>query len=144
MSHPISSSRRNRRILEEIAVLAKGFDTVHYDNEEFTWIHIPVYQLPRGWNQTATELLVVLPRAYPHVPPDGFHLNQRLYPLHGHLDEHYFENGLQGSYSDKGWGWYCIHSDSSRWTATADIWSGDNLVKYVELIRAILTRIAQG
>lgn len=137
-------NRRAQRILQEIALLATRFDAINYDDEDFTWVHIPHFELPAGWNRDTTGLLILLPPAYPHVPPNGFYIDQRLRTRRGESISHYFqEQGPNNPLGSKGWAWYCIHADKGNWSPTASVFHGDNLLKYIELIRAVLTKIAQ-
>lgn len=137
--------RRDQRILQEIALLATRFDAINYDDEDFTWVHLPCFELPAGWSKRTTELLILLPPAYPQVPPNGFFIDQRLRTRRGGAVDHYYEDqGPQNPLGSKGWAWYCIHADRGNWSPTASVLHGDNLLKYVELIRTILTEIARG
>jgi len=137
-------SKRGRRILQEVVLLAMAFGEVNFDENCYTWVHIPRFRLPAGWNKATTELLVELPRAYPQVGPDGFYLDKRLRDRQGRTPGHYFEEKSRyNRYAHLGWAWFCLHQEPGKkggWKATSDIMEGDNLVKYVELIRAILTR----
>lgn len=131
---------RERRILHEVQMLATGYGAVNYDDRAFTWVHVPGFALPRGWNVRKTGILLELPQEYPSIPPDGFYLLKGLRDTEGHTPSHYFqEGGTLNRYADRGWAWYCMHARGG-WRATADIVSGHNLLKYLELIRAILSR----
>jgi hypothetical protein len=133
-----------RRIAQEIALLATRFDEINFDDTGFGWVHIPRFELPRGWSRPTTELLILLPSAYPQVAPNGFYIDQRLRPLSGRVPAHYFEEpGTHNPLGDRGWAWYCIHAGRGNWSPKASVWQGDNLLKYIELIRAVLTEIAQ-
>ena len=136
-------SVRSRRISLEVLFLAMAFGEMNFDENCFTWVHVPRFPLPRGWNRKVSGLLIDLPSAYPQVGPDGFHLDVGLRDRRGKTPEHYFEK--EGSYSKHahlGWAWYCLHQQPGKrggWRATSDLMDGDSLLKYVELIRAILS-----
>lgn len=137
-------SKRGKRIVQEVVVLGMGFGEVNFDENCYTWVHIPRFRLPHGWNKATTELLIELPSAYPQVGPDGFYLDKRLRDRQGRTPGHYFEErDRNNKYAHLGWAWFCLHQQPSKeggWKATGNIIEGDNLVKYVELIRAILSR----
>jgi len=133
-----------RRLLEEIAILAVRFGEINFDDIGFTWVHIPDFELPPGWNQAFTELMIDLPPLYPETPPDGFYIEKNLAPLNGNLLEHYFQHDdYVNRYTHQDWAWYCIHPAQFSWQPSVDITTGDNLVKYLELIRLALTEAAQ-
>ena len=137
-------SNRSQRISQEVLLLAVAFGEANFDEVCFTWVHIPRYTLPGRWNRGTTALLIELPRAYPQVGPNGFYLDRGLRDRWGRTPDHYFEeNDSYSKYAHLGWAWYCLHQEASRkggWRASTDMMEGDNLLKYVELIRAILSR----
>ena len=129
-----------KRIVQEVAILAVRFGNINYDEKRFAWIQLPDFELPPGWNQLKTDLLIELPAAYPEVPPDGFFINKNLRPTNGRTLEHYFQDQSQHNrLAHLGWAWYCIHPDKFIWTPSVSISRGDNLLKYIELIRLVLT-----
>ena len=136
-------SIRGRRIRVEVLLLAIAFDEANLDEKCFTWVHVPRFPLPRGWNRGVSGLLIELPSAYPQVGPDGFYLDVGLRDRRGRTPGHYFEKeGSHSKHAHKGWAWYCLHQEpvsKGGWRATSDLMAGDNLLKYVELIRAILS-----
>lgn len=134
------SRAQARRVYQEALLLARQFGMVDYDEEDGHWVRIPDFPLPEGWDRPVTELLLVLPSGYPHVPPNGFFIDRYLRTQRGRRIDHYFEErGEYNPYSEKGWAWFCIHLDRNAWRPTGDVLRGDNLVKLVALIRAILT-----
>ena len=134
------SRTQARRVYREALLLARQFGVVDYDEEDGQWVRIPDFPLPEGWGQPVTELLLVLPAGYPHVPPNGFFIDRRLRIQMGHRIDHYFEERSEyNPLAGKGWAWFCIHLDRHAWRPTADVLRGDNLVKLAMLIRAILT-----
>ena len=139
-------SKRGQRILQEVLLLGMAFGEVSYDSNGYLWVHVRRFPLPPRWSQVSTELLIELPAAYPQVGPDGFYLDSGLRDPRRRSPNHYFEEqGRNNRYAHLGWAWFCPHQEpltSGGWRATADIMKGDNLVKYVELIRAILNRKA--
>ena len=136
-------SKHSDRIRQEVLLLAVAFEQANYDATAFTWVHLPHFLLPSGWNRRSTELLIELPAAYPQVGPDGFYLDQQLRDRRDRAPDHYFEKqGSYNKYAHLGWAWFCLHQQPGKrggWRPTNDIMDGDSLVKYVELIRAILS-----
>ncbi len=133
------SDPRMLRIVQEAYLLAQCYGAANYDENAFSWVHVPAFHLPRGWNMSQTDILLELPSKYPLLPPDGFYLAQNLRDSRGRTPGHYFqEGGSLNRYADRGWAWFCIHANRA-WNPTNDIISGHNLIKYLELIRAILT-----
>jgi hypothetical protein len=138
MRHP-----RVQRVHQEALLLARQFGVVDYDDEDGRWVHIPRFPLPTGWDRPTTDLLLVLPSGYPHVPPDGFYIDRFIRTSSGQRVDHYFEErGTYNPYAEKGWGWFCIHLEQGSWCPTGDVLRGDNLLKLTALIRAILTETA--
>jgi hypothetical protein len=134
------SRTQARRVYQEALLLARQFGVVDYDEEDGQWVRIPEFPLPEGWGRPVTELLLVLPSGYPHMPPNGFFIDRHLRTQSGHRIDHCFEErGEYNPYAAKGWAWFCIHLDRQAWRPTGDILHGDNLVKLAMLIRAILT-----
>jgi hypothetical protein len=137
-------SARARRVLQEAVLLARHFGVVDYDDEDGSWLHIAHFGLPVGWDRPSTALLIELPPAYPHVPPDGFYLDRLLRTALGQSVDHYFENpGAYNRHADRGWAWFCIHLNRGTWRPRADVAGGDNLLKLTVLIRAILSEMVQ-
>lgn len=135
--------KRKQRIQQEVILLARRFLEVDYDDEDFGWIRIPKFELPDGWSKRYTALLILLPPAYPDVPPDGFYIDKGLATKSGKPPSHYFQGRDHNRLYDKNWAWYCIHAEKDNWQPSANLLKGDNLLKYIELIRAVLTKIAK-
>lgn len=137
---------RAARVQQEVALLRLRFKHVAYDDLGYRWVHLPRFELPEGWSKRETELLVMLPPAYPQLPPDGFFLDKRLTTRRGRTPGHYFqEQSRHNPYADRGWAWYCVHlSGGGRggWRASADVLQGDSLITYIEVIRLVLSQAA--
>lgn len=130
---------KERRVVQEVLMLAQGYGAVNYDDRAFSWVHVPHFRLPGGWNLRETGILMDLPEHYPSLPPDGFYLTKNLRDRYGRTPGHYFqEQGTLNPHAHRGWAWFCIHTHMD-WRSTTDIVSGHNLLKYLELIRAILS-----
>lgn len=134
--------RKEERMWEEVKLLAVAYGSVSFDDISFSWVYIPRFPLPRGWNKRHTELLIELPPTYPWTPPTSFYMDKGL-RKHGHSVAHYFEEEDLSKYSERGWAWFCLHVEEcgrGGWSPTDVVTVGDNLLKYAELIRTILTK----
>jgi hypothetical protein len=135
-------NKRVERILNEVAILAVAYGAVEFDEKAFSWVYIPRFPLPKGWNKRSTELLIELPPTYPWTPPTAFHMDKGL-RRYGRSVAHYFEERDMSRYSRKGWAYFCLHvKECGRggWNPTDSVIKGDNLLKYTELIRTVLTK----
>jgi hypothetical protein len=124
----------SRRIRLEAAQLAAAYPGLRVAADD-TWILIPEFRLPAGWEPTRTTVLVVVPLTYPEAAPDGFYLGDRLRRrLDGDLVDpgHYFR-GYHNPHGDLGYVWYCLEDLDRRWNPGLD-----SLVTYVESIRTYL------
>lgn len=119
------------RKLTEILWAGEFFPPYDYDEEELSWLRLHEFPLPRGWSKTASGFLIMIPDAYPEVPPDKFYLDQNLRDGDGRSPGHYF---MANEYSDNGWAWLCLHMDAG-WTPRQRVEEGDNLVTIIERIQ---------
>src|SRR5581483_5487930 len=120
---------QERRVAEEAALLRRRFPHARAGVDPGAgtgWVYLPAFPLPRGWNRRATELLVIVPAGYPHVPPDSFFLQRGLRDAAGRPLSHYFEE-QQGHnpYHDRGWAWFCYHLVTGAWRPAARPLQGD-------------------
>jgi hypothetical protein len=104
-------SRRNLRINQEILYqLIPVYHEVDYDYEDYQWVHLSLFPLPSGWNESTTDLLIEIPQAYPQVPPQRFYLKKGLRDQYGRMAGHYFEESPSlNPYRAKGWAYLCLH-----------------------------------
>ncbi|MEQ8192432.1 MAG: E2/UBC family protein [Candidatus Eremiobacterota bacterium] len=101
------------------------------------WVYVEDFELPAGWKQTFTPILVTTSQYYPSDPPDGFFLSNELCDIYDRKPSHYFEEkSAHNSLSHKNWAWYCIHPD---WNPGYDIRDGDSIAKYLTLIHLTLS-----
>ena len=133
---------RLRRIHLEVLALAAQFGTVDFDDVTGTWVLLPNFPLPPGWNRASTRLMIYLPPAYPETPPQHFYLDRGLRDGLGRAPAHYFEGTSGRIGPDSGLACYCLHSQvgsAGGWSPSADLRRGDSLLTYVEVILAVLT-----
>jgi len=78
-SSPPYLEHRLLRVANEAVFLALVFrDGVRFDELRGDWVIVPRFPLPRRWGIAAAQLLVLIPPAYPYVPPVGFYLDRHL------------------------------------------------------------------
>lgn len=63
---------RTERIQAELGLVHARHGAVETD-ATLSWMMLPAWPLPSGWNRSATPLIVPLPAAYPSTPPDNFY-----------------------------------------------------------------------
>lgn len=135
---------RDRRILQEIVLLASDFEELVYDDERYRWVVVPEYPLPPRWAERRAAVLVVLPDLYPAAPPLGFYLNRRFKLKDGGRDPHLLGYTAYGTPNlmDRGWRWYCTRvreAERGGWHPSADCRRPDNLQTYLLLVQEVLT-----
>ena len=145
------SDRRKRYITIQSMQLAERFsrdggEGIVLDEENFDWLVIPKYPMPARWKQRWTSLMLLLPTAYPDVPPMGFYLTIKGGLRNGQQDSHLFSGGgyYEGApdHSSQGWYWYCVHANvegSGGWRPSADPRRNDNLFTFLNMAREALT-----
>jgi hypothetical protein len=140
---PSGRNWRYRRIPLEVTLLGQRYGKVEYDYTGLTWVHIPEFPLPSGWNKAETQLLIELPPTYPLVGPEGFSLDPYLRTRAGRTPAHYLEPQARQQRGRGRWVWFCLErkdGPGGGWRTAARILDGDNLLAYTELIRAVLSR----
>ena len=60
------------RVTKEIELLQRAYPSMKHDGN--SWIFIPSYPLPTGWNRTATDVAFQIPAGYPATPPYGVYV----------------------------------------------------------------------
>lgn len=118
-----------------------------WDTADGTWVAIKrVAVPPRLTNdgRGSVDVLILIPPAYPQVPPDGFYCDMAL-----RIENHYFKGWRDQHYPQwqqdllsRNWQWFCAHAHQggagSTWQASANVKNGDNLLTYLRLCLAIL------
>ncbi len=127
---------QHRRIRLEAAQLAGAYPGLRIAGDD-SWILIPEFRLPTGWEPTRTTVLVVVPVTYPESAPDGFFLGSRLRRHDGGsgslVDPGHYFHGYNNPYADLGYVWYCLEDPYRRWDPRLD-----SLFTFVEAIRTYL------
>jgi hypothetical protein len=135
---------------EVYEVIAPEYGTapgrVSFDEKEGLWVCVKQLPVPPALTKNRSgkvDVLMLVPMAYPQVPPDGFYcdmgLNITNHYFLGWRDKHYPE--WQRELLQNGWQWFCAHAhnvNQSGWKATNSPKRGDNLMSYLHLCLAIL------
>ena len=128
--------RNTARLEQDLRELSRVFHLLVDDELQF--VIVRGLKLPPGYNLRNTELLLVLPSDYPSSPPGvggspvylspALRLNGRtLDDLHDHRTPE-FDTPSYGP-----WAWFCY--EQVDWSPVRD-----NLIKFVEVVRADLTQ----
>ena len=60
------------RVTKEIELLERAYPGLKHDGS--SWVFIPAYPLPAGWNRAATDVAFQIPAGYPATPPYGVYV----------------------------------------------------------------------
>lgn len=112
--------------VHELDMLRQRYGAVELGSD-LRWVLFRSFWLPPGWNRQTIEVLVLLPPAYPLVPPDNFFVREGLRTTEGHLPGGYFEG--QTSVLGPGWGQFSFHAQG--WRPGPGLTEGDNLVTFM-------------
>jgi len=121
------------RVIGEIELVSTHFGEVRFDPDNPTTVVIERFDLPTGFNQKHSKLLIDLGFSCPELPPQDFYLSRGL-RRYGKVPAHYFENGFGGKkYCNQGYAWYSLHI--KRWKPDPrSMVAGDNLLTAVEAL----------
>jgi hypothetical protein len=117
------------------------YGEVDFDTKDGTWLHIPNFPLPKGWNWNVVSILIDIPDGIPGYPsraPEWFWTNKSLRTGDGQPIGHFFTNNANDAkYAADGWGHFCVHLNEWSPRSGANWTSGHSLVTYLNLIRMI-------
>jgi len=141
--------RRARYILAQAASLEERYSKndgpgIRLD-PDLNWIIIPKYSMPERWHPRWTSLMIMIPTAYPDVPPTGFYLTNTARLKSGKNDKHLFNGSPYKNVADlsaQGWYWYCVHAkvqEAGGWRPSNDPNASDNLFTFLNMAREALT-----
>lgn len=119
----------------ELLKLVYPDSDIDFDREDYSWVVLWDFVLPKNWRPRKSALLIQLPgiRGPINSPPKSFYLDKGLRSTSGRTPGHYFETRHGDPIiQKKGYAWYCLFIKS--WIPTADIISGDNLATVVDII----------
>jgi hypothetical protein len=122
----------HERLRVEVEFLRKRYPALEH-GEQFNWVLIPVYPLPRGrFNKNETRLLFAIPVGYPNTGPDNFFVDGNLRLKDGGAPPAFNPNsnsstGIAPVPGD--WGWFSWHPQV--WRPAASVEGGDNLETFL-------------
>ncbi|WP_143549034.1 E2/UBC family protein [Rhodococcus sp. ACS1] len=141
---------RVSRLRAESIALSKLYGEVSFDRDDASWLYVPHFPLPSGWNKREVAILVDIPwRApdtYPSTTPQWFWTDNNLRTHDGRPLGHFFHHPHTASGHNeseererlaRGWGHFCIYMES--WTpalGAADWQRGTSLITYLNMIKA--------
>lgn len=135
----MAMSALKRRVQEEvIQVLGPVYGTqpkrLTWDEDDGTWVAIKSVPVPPRMTDNGRgviDVLILVPPAYPQIPPDGFYCDRTLriknYFHEGWRDQHYPQ--WQQDLLSRNWQWFCAHAHrgdiGSTWRASTNVKQGD-------------------
>ena len=113
------------RLRRELELLRKRYPRIEH-GADLDWFRIGDFPLPQGWNRKSTDILVIVPPAYPATPPDNFFVTPGLCTASGAPPGNYSENQ---SVLGVTWAQFSFHADG--WSPTDDPLEGDSLATFM-------------
>ena len=142
----VQPTSRNQRLYNEIMMLAPAFYTsggINYDEQNFDWVMIPNFSLPRRLQEKQCNLLILLPQIYPDIGPLGFYVDKQIHLRGGQKEPNAVGTGHHGAQdlTHLGWYWYCVTTSNGQggWRPSVNYWQPDNLVTFLNMVRESLT-----
>lgn len=141
---------KNRVQDEVIQVLAPVYGDrpgqLTWDERDGTWVaikQVPVSPTLTRDGRRLIDVLVLIPKEYPHIPPHGIYCDLSLECIGGFFVEcenfHYPE--LQRELRDRGWAFLCFRISEVQgvgWQPSDTVNRGDNLLTVVHLGLALI------
>ena len=122
------------RVETEIALINNQYGS-YLVSEDHSYVLFQDFPLPKGWNFESTRLLILIPAAYPQMPPDNFYVKPGLRLESGAMPASYTEGSR---HLEEPWGQFSMHLDGP-WRPAADITSGDNLLTFLIIVNGRLS-----
>ncbi len=123
------------RVLAEVNLVSSHFGPVEFPPDGFDerTVWIERFNLPPGYSQPTSSLLITLPKRYPEAPVEAMYIEKGL-KKNGCRPGHYFEHEYGDvNIREAGYAWYSIHFKS--WKANIrSIIRGDNLLSAIDAL----------
>lgn len=123
-----------------------AFAGIEYDERSLDWVRIKKYRLPAIWYQPFTSVQIDFPVAYPHTPPIGWYMDDKLNLRGWREAAHYFPNrAYHGATARTGMAWYCCTVEQAggrggwRPSTMNNPRHRDNLWSFLDIIRTALS-----
>lgn len=116
------------RVAAEVELLRRVFPNLQYQPSGH-WVLLPGYEMPTGWNMTASDVAFQVSVSYPGTPPYGLYAPSGLR----------FKEAVPANYSDPAgtqppfpgrWAVFSWQPDDGQWTPHAEPAKGTNLVNW--------------
>lgn len=118
----------NARVQAELELLRQRYPAIEVNG---TWVRIPDFALPAGWNRASTDVAVQIPQNYPGGPPYGIYVPSGIRFKDEMPSEYQDAAANQPSFGGT-WGVFSWTPESGAWAQpTQDIVSGPNLLNWV-------------
>jgi hypothetical protein len=123
----------SERLQKELELLKQRYPELVF-LEEGMWVQIPNFPLPDGWNRKTSDVVFQIPPQYPGGPPYGILVPAGI-QFKGTRPQNYTEPSDVRPPFEGEWGKFSWQPSDGQWNPTADIFSGSNLINWVEGFR---------
>ena len=116
------------RIQVELSLIQQAFPDMVYQ-EEGSWVYLPSYPLPKGWNREATDVAFQISDGYPAAPPYGFYVPSGI-EFDGTTPNNYTDPASNQPPFGETWGIFSWAPIDGEWKPTGDARRGSNLLQW--------------
>lgn len=109
-------------------------------DDPLTWMLLPGWPLPAGWNLAATALAIILPPAYPTTPPDNFYADSSLRLASGAMPGNSSPASGVSGLPPGDWLMFSWHIEAN-WMPAAQPVAGDNLLTFLASVTQRLAEV---
>jgi len=124
------------RLNKELEIVQKKYPSATVGSN-LSFIIVPDFPLPAGWNVDKTELMLEIPAGYPVTPPDNFYVSEGLRVKATGVAPVSYEDEEKFC---KKWGRFSWHL-GGKWSPHAEPQDGDNLLTFLLTAEKRLRRI---
>lgn len=121
---------REERLRSELEMVRRQFGTAELDPERKRLVVVG-WELGSGWSISATDVIVLIPPAYPATPPDNFFTCNDLRLANGHLPGC---TSLGHQIAGRQCLQFSYHVEPGEWRPGAEPGSGDNLTTFLAAV----------
>jgi hypothetical protein len=127
------------RVAKEVELLRKAYPALQHDGG--SWVLIPGYLLPSGWNRETTDVAFQIPAGYPATPPYGIFVPAGI-RFNGTLPSSYTERAANQPPFPGTWAIFSWAPGDGEWQApSTDVIGRASLLSYV---RGFAVRFSEG
>jgi hypothetical protein len=127
------------RLIEEIDLVRRHFSELEFV-EAGSWVRIPGYRRPAGWEPACSEIAFQVPPGFPATPPYGFYVPVGS-KFNGVAPSSYTEPADPRPPFDGPWGKFSWQPESADWQPKATVAGGSNLLSWVH---GFISRFQEG